>query len=197
MVGFKGKLFGQVTVETVSMHTGSPKLASTSVNKRTWKDYGFYFLIAFLVFSTIGSIGKILDDPEDRRIHLAQEGAKTAYVSASSLSVRLCPSTTCPVTNRIYRGQTITVFEQRGDQSRISKYYDSSAERVEFPQITTQSVARWVASEYLQSSEPKPLAQPKFDQALMDSRIAGIPEIGDGGLTKSDVTLLRGSIRVW
>ncbi len=113
------------------------------------------------------------------------------YVSGDVLNVRLCPADDCPVTNRIYKGEKVTVYEQVGDWARISEFYDSYAERLEFPQIGSETVARWVAFSYLSMTKPEKKEQPQLDAALTDPRINGIPDVGDYGLTLEDVTILR------
>jgi hypothetical protein len=115
----------------------------------------------------------------------------TAYVIADTLNERLCPRIDCPSTNKIYRGQKLEIFERVDGWARVSEYYDSARERVEFPEINTATVARWVAEQYLSPSPPPPVGQPAFDEQLNDPRIQGIPSVGEYALKKQDVLLLR------
>jgi hypothetical protein len=117
--------------------------------------------------------------------------AETMYVASEMAHERLCPNTTCPSTNRVYRGQVVEVFERVSGWARVSKYYDSAAEKAEFPSIRSATVARWIKQELLSNKPPAPIAQPKLDNALMDARIVGLPRVGDHGLAEKDVVLLR------
>ena len=46
------------------------------------------------------------------------------YVKETVLEERLAPSTDGSVTNRIYRGQKVEVFEIKDGWARVSKFYD-------------------------------------------------------------------------
>ena len=72
------------------------------------------------------------------------------YVTANQLNVRLSPSPSGKITNRLDRGQRVDVFEVKNGWARISKYYDGFVEGV------SGQVARWVASKYLSKSRPSP-----------------------------------------
>ncbi|MGH9173058.1 MAG: SH3 domain-containing protein, partial [Vicinamibacterales bacterium] len=90
----------------------------------------------------------------------------------------------------LYRQQLVEVFEVRGDWARISKYYDATVEGVVARNLGKE-VARWVAHEHLVRERPDELAQPQFDPSLMDSRIDGIPKVGQYGLSQIDVERLH------
>jgi hypothetical protein len=113
------------------------------------------------------------------------------YVSGDVLNVRLCPAEDCPITNQIYRGQKVTVYEHSREWARVSEFYDSRAEKLEFSQISSDTVARWVTFSYLSTTKPEKLKQPQLDGALADPRIKGIPDAGEYGLTSEDVISLR------
>lgn len=61
----------------------------------------------------------------------------TYFVKEAVLQVRLGPSATAPVTNRIYRGQKVEVFEVKSGWVRVSKFYDG------FVEGQSGKVARW------------------------------------------------------
>ncbi|EPF2505793.1 SH3 domain-containing protein [Vibrio fluvialis] len=84
-------------------------------------------------------------------IVLASE--KSMYVVASELNVRLQPNDKGKITNVLYYGQKVDVFEFRSGWARISKYYDGSIEGV------SGNVARWVSSKYLNDKKPTPKTQ--------------------------------------
>lgn len=79
-------------------------------------------------------------------IVLAQN--RDMYVVADSLNVRLQPSHAGKVTNTLYRGQKVTVFEVSSGWARISQFYYGGLEGV------TGNVARWVSEKYLSANKP-------------------------------------------
>ena len=52
----------------------------------------------------------------------------TYFVKEAVLEERLGPNATAPVTNRIYRGQKVEVFEVKSGWVRVSKFYDGFVE---------------------------------------------------------------------
>ncbi len=78
---------------------------------------------------------------------------KSMYVVASELNVRLEPNSKGKITNVLYHGQKVEVFEFRSGWARISKYYDGNIEGV------SGNVARWVSSKYLNDDKPAPKTQ--------------------------------------
>ncbi len=145
---------------------------------------------------TFANIKRILEISTLATMTLSSMGedlfaAEKAFVTADKANVRLCDSTKCPSINILYRGQVVEFFETKGDWVRISQFYDSASEMAEFPSLTAGIVARWVHKDLLSVTQPLKLTQPKLDTALMDPRIQGLPDVGEYGLSKSDVTLLR------
>lgn len=113
----------------------------------------------------------------------------TYYVTEGVLEVRLAPSATGSVTNRIYRRQKVEVLEVKSGWARVSKYYDGAVES------KSGRVARWVLASGLSSSRPAELPQPTLPS---DPRIAkdAFPKVGQSGLTKHDVQLLyKGALK--
>ncbi len=104
------------------------------------------------------------------------------YVTAPTLNVRLAPNGNAKITNRLYRQNQVDVLEMRNGWARISKYYDGHVENL------SGSVARWVSVNHLSRKRPADLAQPKLQR---DSRISGIPKVGESGLTEKDVVILH------
>ncbi len=108
------------------------------------------------------------------------------FVRDDIVEVRLGPSRSTVVTNRIYRRQHVEVQEIQGQWARISPYYDGRIEGV------SGQVARWVPVSALSSDLPAELAQPDLPR---DPRIEGLPKVGENGLTRRDVeTLYRGAV---
>jgi hypothetical protein len=114
--------------------------------------------------------------------------AENYYVASDVLNVRLCPATTCPITNRIYRQQKVEVFEIRGEWARITEYYDAASERLEFPQLSEETVARWVIQRALSKSR---LTDVEFKRAEeLDPRVQGIPKAGENGISAQESELM-------
>ncbi len=111
---------------------------------------------------------------------------ETLYVKASSLNARLCPEQACPVAAKLPRGTAVSVFERKGEWTRITAYYPAADEKKVAPDIEQERVARWVASEFLVKTKPKPLVT----GARRDPRIHHFPRVGDGGLTAAEVRML-------
>ena len=108
------------------------------------------------------------------------------YITASTLNVRLAPSSRGKITNRLYRQNRVDVLEVRGGWARISKYYDGRTEDL------SGQVARWVSAAHLSKRRPADLPQPKISA---DSRINGLPKVGENGLTKMDVIIIHRGAR--
>lgn len=80
------------------------------------------------------------------------------------------------VENRIYRGQRVEVSDRRGEWVRVTGLRYSP---------------RWVRASHLSRERPAPLMQPALASDLTDSRIEGIPGVGEDGHNEFDVTALR------
>jgi len=111
----------------------------------------------------------------------ATEGG-SYYVTAPTVNVRLAPNANAKITNRLYRQNRVDVLELRDGWARISRYYDGRVEGL------SGDVARWVSASHLSQHRPPDLAQPNLPD---DPRIGGIPEVGESGLTESDVLILH------
>lgn len=121
---------------------------------------------------------------------MRQSGQDAYFVQVERANVRLCPAQSCPSTNKLQRGQAVDLYEVKQGWARISKYYDSSAERAEFPEITSETVAQWVRADLLTNTKP---VEKRFapDPNLNDERITGIPDHPAYDLSDRDVTILR------
>jgi hypothetical protein len=107
----------------------------------------------------------------------------TYYVMEDVLEERLAPRSKGIVTNRIYRGQKVEVFELKNGWARVSRYYDGSVEG------QSGQVARWVLAAALSTKQPDERKQPDVPN---DPRIAkdAFPKAGQGGLTEQDIRIL-------
>jgi hypothetical protein len=159
-----------------------------------------HLLYFFIVLSAITACGgrndqKVVErEPpivEETSFVSADSEFATMYVAAESTDMFLCPDGDCPVTNTVYYGQLVDVFEERNSWSRVSEYYDASSERAEFPSISDATVARWVRSNDLTDVPPTPKDELSADQRYFDERIQGISKPGEYGLTEDDILLIR------
>jgi hypothetical protein len=108
-------------------------------------------------------------------------GVGSYFVTAPEVEVRLGSDPSAKVTNRLYRGTAVEVMQIRGDWARISKYYDGGVEGL------NGRVARWIPAQQVSKQRPSDAAPAEIQN---DSRISGLPEPGDGGLTKADIAIL-------
>jgi hypothetical protein len=89
------------------------------------------------------------------------------FVTSDELNERLQPRIDGKISNVIYRGQKVTVYEYKDGWARISPYYNQSVEG------SSGTAARWVFAKYL--SETKPI----------EKKVAVNSKLGDS-LRKSD-----------
>lgn len=113
--------------------------------------------------------------------------AEVYYVASDAVNERLCPATKCPSTNKIYRQQKVEVFEIVGEWARVTEYYDATAERAEFPQVTDETVARWVILKALSKTRPADLEVKSLE---LDPRVRGIPKAGEFGMSAEESELM-------
>ncbi|MFO0857590.1 MAG: hypothetical protein U0640_09580 [Phycisphaerales bacterium] len=127
------------------------------------------------------------------------EKPETYFIASKVEEERLAPSLNGSVTNRIYRGQAVVVYEVRPGWARISQGYpvDSEmADKVAFAsgtvEVTDGKVARWVRSTSLSK------VKPDLEQKIVlpaDARIKELPNVGDHGLRERDVLILHAAAR--
>ncbi len=106
----------------------------------------------------------------------------TRFVTVDRVEERLGPSKIAKVTNTLHCRQQVSLYEVREGWARISPYYDGSVEGAPV------SLARWVPFSSLSISCPPELPQPVLQS---DPRIAGLPKVGQGGVTDRDVKILQ------
>ncbi len=137
--------------------------------------------------------------------HVTPSSAATAvipteqYVIAEQTEERyvkqgLAPDGSSPVTNTIYMGQRVEVYETRDGWTRVSKYYDG---RLEQPTLQMKGepiqVARWVESKSLGVTRPAPAASLNIPE---DTRIQ-LTRAPGNGLNQRDVLILHAAARYY
>ena len=112
------------------------------------------------------------------------------FVTVTVLEERLEPDPDGSITNRIYTGQKVDVFELKNGWARVSPFYDGEVEG------KSGQVARWVLASGLSGSRPPDKPQPKIAR---DPRIAkdAFPKVGEYGLDATDVAVLnKGAVKL-
>jgi len=99
------------------------------------------------------------------------------------------PSSTAPVVDRLSRGDSVEILEEKNGWARISRYQPAAEEGLK----GRRKVARWVSLVHLSKDEPTPLPTSACD----DPNIApgALPQGGPGhGITVEEAaTLCRGA----
>lgn len=104
----------------------------------------------------------------------SEDAENVRYVVVETAEERDAPSG--KVVNRIYRGQRVEVTDRRDGWARVTGLqYDP----------------RWVRESQLGRQRLPDLPQPKLEAALDDSRIQGVPKVGESGAREADVLALR------
>ncbi len=135
------------------------------------------------------------------------EAQDKVWVTADTVNRRSCPDTACPIVGRLYFREAAEALERHGNWVRVSKYYVDPgcafSGRADYVREGDRSCsqhhgyradgafAEWIHADFLSAVRPKPKPQPKFTAELMDPRIQGIPEVGEGGNTERDILILR------
>ena len=111
-------------------------------------------------------------------------GPGVYFVTVKVLEERLEPDLDGSITNRIYTGQKVDVFELKNGWARVSPFYDGEVEG------KSGQVARWVLATGLSVNRLPDKPQPKI---VRDPRIAkdAFPKVGEYGLDATDVAVLN------
>jgi hypothetical protein len=128
----------------------------------------------------------------------------THWVTSDELARRTCSSTQCGVVGKLYFREGAEVLEQKAGWARISKYYDAScksghSEYVDEGNstctptngISDGKFAEWVLMKHLSKTRPEKKSQAGIPPELLDSRITGVPDVGEYALTLEDVVTIR------
>lgn len=116
---------------------------------------------------------------------------RTMYVSGDGLNVRFCAGSDCCVADRLKLNAPVSVMEEDGGWARISVYHDAAITRRECRKPEEGLVAHWVSLDYLTDKVPDGTDPNAWFGMLSDRRIRGIPKVGDYGLTREDLELIR------
>jgi hypothetical protein len=111
------------------------------------------------------------------------------YVLTDIAEERLGPTPDAAVTNRVHKGQVLTVYEVANGWARVSEYYDGRVEG-----RGTERVARWINSHSLGEKAPP---KPKALNIPEDSRIPHLTRVAGDGLTDRDVLILHAAARYY
>lgn len=107
------------------------------------------------------------------------------YVITEVAEERLGPDASATVTNKVYRGQAVKVYETTNGWARVSEYYEGRVEG------RSGRIARWIASAALANERP---AVAKALNIPPDPRIH-LTRVPGGGLNERDVLTLHAAAR--
>lgn len=113
------------------------------------------------------------------------------YVTDDGLNVRFCAGTDCCIADRLNRDAPVAVIEEDGRWARISVYHDANIRGRDCKKPESDLTAHWVALEYLTEQVPDGTDPNAWYGLLSDRRIRGIPRVGDYGLERADLELIR------
>lgn len=113
------------------------------------------------------------------------------YVTGDGLNVRYCAGSDCCIADRLRLNDPVTVMEEKGDWARISVFHDASVKSQSCKKPETNQFAHWVSRNFLTDKIPDGTDPNAWFGDLSDRRIRGIPRVGDYGLSREDLTLIR------
>jgi hypothetical protein len=113
------------------------------------------------------------------------------YVSGDGLNVRYCAGSDCCIADRLQINDPVSVMEEEGGWARISVYHDATITRRECRKPEEGLIAHWVSRDFLTTQVPDGTDPNAWFGMLSDRRIRGIPRVGDYGLTRKDLQLIR------
>ncbi len=143
--------------------------------KSRWKAGTILFVSMILGLSSAE-----IDMPQSPVAATSQGGNVAHWVSSERLNRRTCPSTTCGIVGRFFRGQILEILEEQSGWVRVSRYYDAScrngfSEYVddgnkncdESNGISEGKMAEWVSAQFLSDVEPQRAADTAKDNELL------------------------------
>lgn len=118
-------------------------------------------------------------------------GERTMYVAGDGLNVRYCAGGDCCIADRLSMNEPVSVMEEQGRWARISVYHDAEISRQGCEKPDKGLVAHWVSLDYLSTDVPDGTDPNSWFGMLSDRRIRGVPKVGDYGLSRGDLELIR------
>lgn len=124
-------------------------------------------------------------------VSVASANERTMYVTDDGLNVRFCAGTDCCIADRLNRDAPVSVIEEKGRWARISVYHDANIRGRDCKKPKADLIAHWVSSDFLTAKIPDGTDPNAWYGDLSDRRIRGIPRVGDYGLKRKDLELIR------
>ncbi len=118
-------------------------------------------------------------------------GERMMYVSGDGLNVRYCAASNCCIAERLSLNDPVSVMERDGDWARISVFHDVNITGKTCKKPEPDRIAHWVSLDYLTDRLPDGIDPNTWYGVLSDRRIRGIPRVGDYGLTRSELEVVR------
>jgi hypothetical protein len=116
---------------------------------------------------------------------------ETMYVSGDGLNVRYCAASNCCIADRLRLNDPVSVMEREGRWARISVFHDAKITGRGCEKPEDDSIAHWVSLDYLTTQVPDGTDPNAWFGLLSDRRIRGVPKVGDYGLTRADLEIIR------
>jgi len=116
---------------------------------------------------------------------------RVMYVSGDGLNVRYCAASNCCIAERLRLNESVTVMEEKGSWARISVFHDVNIKSQTCEKPEPDQIAHWVSRDFLTEQVPDGTDPNAWFGMLSDRRIRGIPRVGDYGLTREDLELIR------
>ncbi len=124
-------------------------------------------------------------------VTVASANERTMYVTDDGLNVRFCAGTECCIADRLNRDDPVAVMEEEGRWARISVYHDAKISGRDCKKPKASLIAHWVSRDFLTEQIPDGTDPNAWYGTLSDRRIRGIPRVGDYGLSREDLELIR------
>lgn len=122
---------------------------------------------------------------------VAMASEQTMYVSGDGLNVRYCADAECCIADRLGLNDPVSVLEREGRWARISVFHDVNITGRGCEKPDEDSIAHWVSLDYLTDQVPDGTDPNAWFGLLSDRRIRGVPKVGDYGLTREDLEIIR------
>ena len=113
------------------------------------------------------------------------------FVSGDGLNVRYCAASNCCIADRLSLNDAVTVMEEKDGWARISVFHDAKIKSQSCEKPKADQIAHWVSSDFLTEQLPDGTDPNAWFGDLSDRRIRGIPKVGDYGLTRQDLEIIR------
>ncbi len=121
----------------------------------------------------------------------AQANERVMFVSGDGLNVRYCAASNCCIADRLKLNDAVTIMEEKDGWARISVFHNVKIKSQSCEKPKADEIAHWVSRDFLTEQLPDGTDPNAWFGDLSDRRIRGIPKVGDYGLTRQDLEIIR------